>query len=347
MNIKLTAENPFEWIALKANLVPLPLIETQIYFTVARIIMAGAELGIFEAIGKDRLTVEQIAQKCNTNQSATEQLLNSLTGIGYISYSNHSYSIPNKFQKWLLKSNESNLIGKLRFQLLEWDVLNHLEEFIRTGKALDLHNHSMDQNGWKLYQEGMRDLSVNAAKELARKLPVPKGATNMLDIGGSHGLYSIELCKKNIGLSSTILELPVAIDSASAIASRYDQSGMVSYKAGNVLTDDLGDSIFDIVMINNVVHHFTVQQNEELALKIAKALKPGGIYVVGEMIRNDKPGKGGIMAAATGLYFSLTSQSGNWSELEIKSWQSKAGLKHLKTIPAMTVPGFKMVVGKK
>ncbi len=30
MNIKLTAENPFEWIALKANLVPLPLIETQI-----------------------------------------------------------------------------------------------------------------------------------------------------------------------------------------------------------------------------------------------------------------------------------------------------------------------------
>ncbi len=132
-----------------------------------------------------------------------------------------------------------------------------------------------------------------------------------------------------------------------AIAKRYDLSGCVTYKAGNVLTDDLGEHQYDLVMINNVVHHFTVEQNEQLAKKIARSLKPGGIYVIGEMIRNDKPGKGGILAAATSLYFSLTSQSGNWSEPEIKSWQSKAGLKHLKTIPSMTVPSFKMIVGKK
>ena len=132
-----------------------------------------------------------------------------------------------------------------------------------------------------------------------------------------------------------------------AIAKRYDQSGNVTYKAGNVLTDDLGENQYDVVMINNVVHHFTVEQNEQLAQKIAKALKPGGIYIIGEIIRNDTPGKGGIMAAATGLYFSLTSQSGNWSEPEIKSWQTKAGLKHVKTIPSMTVPSFKMVIGKK
>jgi len=348
MNIKLTAENPFEWIALKANLVPLPLIETQIYFTVARMIMAGAELGIYDAIGKDSLSAEQIAQKCNTQVHATRQLLIALAGAGYISYSGNMYAIPKKFQKWLLKDSEANLSGKLRFQILEWNYLNHLEEFVRTGKSLDLHDSkSLDSKAWELYQEGMRDLSVNASKELAGKIPVPKGANQMLDIGGSHGLYSIELCKKHAGLKSTILELPDAVESAAAIAKRYDQSGIVSYKAGNVLTDDLQENQYDVVMINNVVHHFTVEQNEQLAQKIARALKPGGIYVIGEMIRNDKPGKGGIMAAATGLYFSLTSQSGNWSESEISGWQSKAGLKHLKTIPSMTVPGFKMVVGKK
>jgi 2-polyprenyl-3-methyl-5-hydroxy-6-metoxy-1,4-benzoquinol methylase len=349
MNIKLTAENPFEWIALKANLVPLPLIETQIYFTMARMIMAGAELGIYDAIGKDSLSAEQIAQKCNTHVHATRQLLNALTGAGYIRYSGNTYAIPKKFQKWLLKESEANLIGKLRFQILEWNYLNHLEEFVRTGKSLDLHDSkSLDSKAWELYQEGMRDLSVNAAKELAGKIPVPKGANQMLDIGGSHGLYSIELCKKHTGLKSTILELSDAVESASAIAKRYDQAGiMVSYKAGNVLTDELGENLYDVVMINNVVHHFTVEQNEQLAKKIYHALKPGGIYVVGELIRTDTPGKGGIMAAATGLYFSLTSQSGNWSESEISGWQTKAGLKHLKTMPAMTVPGFKMVIGKK
>ena len=62
MKLKLSPENPLEWIALKMNLAPLPLVETQIYFTVARIIMAAAELGIYEAIGKGSKTAEEIAK---------------------------------------------------------------------------------------------------------------------------------------------------------------------------------------------------------------------------------------------------------------------------------------------
>jgi hypothetical protein len=46
----------------------------------------------------------------------------------------------------------------------------------------------------------------------------------MLDIGGSHGLFSIELCKRYSSLSSTIMELPGAIEAASAIAKRYDSN---------------------------------------------------------------------------------------------------------------------------
>ena len=62
----------------------------------------------------------------------------------------------------------------------------------------------LHQENGSLYQEGMRDLSINVAKEVASKIPVPKDATAMLDIGGSHGLFSIELCKRHPRLSSTI-----------------------------------------------------------------------------------------------------------------------------------------------
>jgi len=346
MKIKLSAQNPFEWIALNANLVPRPLIETQIYFTSARIIMAGAELGIYDAVGSDLKSAEEIAQTCKTDLRATQQLLNALVGIGYLKIRGKNYCIPKKMQKWLLKTSEANLINKLRFQIFEWNFLNHLEGYVRTGKSLDVHSDN-NPHMWKSYQEGMRDLSVNAAKEFAGKIPVPAGAVKMLDIGGSHGLYSVEICKKHKGLSSVILELPQAIASASAIAKRYDQSGQISYREGNVLTDDLGENEYDLIMINNVVHHFTAEQNEKLAKKVTRALKSGGIYAVGEIISNDRPDKSDVMSASTGLYFSLTSQSGNWSESEIKDWQTKAGLKYVKSIPAMTVPGFKIVVSKK
>jgi 2-polyprenyl-3-methyl-5-hydroxy-6-metoxy-1,4-benzoquinol methylase len=346
MKLKIAAENPLEWIALKMNLAPVPLIETQIYFTVARIIMAAADLGVYDAIGKGNKTAEEVANTCNTNLNSTRQLLNALVGIGYLKFSENKYSVTPKLQKWVLKESEANLIGKLRFQIMEWNYLNHLEDFIRTGKPLELHS-TIDAKEWQFYQEGMRDLSVNAAKEMSGKIPVPAGASKMLDIGGSHGLYSIELCKKYPTLTSTILELAEAIKPASEIASRYDNSGKVTYKAGNALTDDLGENQFDIVMINNVVHHFTNDQNMALAKKIARALKPNGIYIIGEFLRNEVPGKGGVMVASTSLYFSLTSSSGNWSESEMTGWQKAAGLTPKKVISAMSIPGWKMIVATK
>lgn len=169
----------------------------------------------------------------------------------------------------------------------------------------------------------------------------------MLDIGGSHGLYSIELCRKNPNLSSTILELPGAMDRASAIAAEQGLTDRVKFRQGNALTDDLGDQKYDLVLINNVVHHFTAPQNIELAQKIIRALKPGGMYAVGEIIRNNKPGEGGAVAAATGLYFSMTSQSGTWSVEDIHSWQEKAGLQLQKPISLLSIPGFKIVIASR
>ena len=346
MKLKIQPENPLEWMALKMNLAPVPLIETQIYFTMARAIMAAAELGIYESIGKTSKTAEDVAKDCRTNPVGTKNLLDCLVGIGYARFSNGKYSLVPKLRKWLLKENDSNMIGKLRFQLLEWDWVGKMEEYVRTGKPLELHG-SINPQEWERYQEGMRDLSVNAAKEFAKKIPMPANATQLLDIGGSHGLYSIELCKKHSTLNATVLELPGAIDSASSISKRYDTTGRVSHKAGNALTDDLGEAKYDMVMINNVVHHFTEEQNIALAEKIHRALKPGGIYAIGEIIRNEIPGAGGVMAAVSGLYFSLTSSSGNWSESEISSWQTKAGLQKVKTLSSMTLPGWKMVIAKK
>ena len=346
MRIKNQPENLMEWVALKANLAPTPLIDTQVAFNAARAIMAAAELGIYEAIGKTSKTADELAAECKTHPEATKHLLDCLVGIGYLQWRNEKYSVRSKYHKWLLKESESNLIGKLRFQLIEWEWMGKLEEYIRTGKTLDLHG-SASPKEWQLYQEGMRDLSVNAAKELASKIPVPKNATNMLDVGGSHGLFSIELCKKHPGLSSTILELPGAIEAASAIAKRYDTSNRVTYAAGNALTDDLGTEKYDMVLINNVVHHFTNEQNFALAKKIAAALKPGGIYAIGEFVKASKPGEGGVVGATSGLYFSLTSSSGTWSVPEIEAWQKNAGLKIEKPVAPMSIPGWKIFVARK
>lgn len=346
MKFKIAPENLLERIALTFNLAPIPLVDTQVAFNAARAIMAGADTGIFDALGKQAKTLAEITAQCNTHPEATRQLLNCLVGIGYLKWSNDRYTLKPKFYKWLLSEYPSNLLGKLRFQISEWNWMARLEDYVRTGKPMELHS-VITGDEWASYQDGMRDLSINAAKELAGKIKLNSQAIKMLDIGGSHGLYSIELCKKYPSLSSTILELPGAIDRASAIAARHGLSDCISYKAGNALTDDLGEQQYDLVMINNVVHHFTPTENEQLAKKIYRALKPGGLYAIGEFIRQNKPGEGGVVASTTGLYFALISSSGTWSMEEITGWQQQAGFTSKKSISLMTLPGWKMVVAEK
>jgi 2-polyprenyl-3-methyl-5-hydroxy-6-metoxy-1,4-benzoquinol methylase len=346
MKIKIKAENLFEKIAVIFNLVPKPIIDTQVAFNAARSIIAAADIGLFEALGKSHKSAEQLSAAINTHPAATKNLLDCLVGIGYLRWKNGNYSLRSKYYKWLLNEYSSNLIDKLRFQISEWNWMGQLEGYIQNGKPINIHS-SMSKNEWKQYQNGMQSLSINTAKELAGKMPLLPDALQMLDIGGSHGLYSMELCKRNTSLSSTILELPEAIDNACFGTTEDNCKERITYKAGNALTDDLGENMYDLVMINNVVHHFTDDENQLLAKKVAKALKPGGVFGIGELIRQKKPGQGGIAAATAGLYFSLTSSSGTWSLDEIRSWQKEAGLRSFRSFGLWTLPGWKMSIAYK
>jgi hypothetical protein len=84
---------------------------------------------------------------------------------------------------------------------------------VRTGRPLELH-HTLAPEQWPLYQRGMRALAATVAPEVARRLPVPKSARAMLDIGGSHGYLAVVLCRRHEGLRAVVLDLPEAVEHA-------------------------------------------------------------------------------------------------------------------------------------
>src|SRR5262249_8506693 len=159
------------------------------------------------------------------------------------------------------------------------------EDYIVTGKPLEVHSSLTDGLAWERYQRGMRALSSISAEEVAGCLPVPARATAMLDIGGSHGYYSVCLCRRHAGLSPTIRDLPEAVKHAAPLLAQEDMGDRVRHRTGNALSDDLGNDAWDVVFLSQLVHHFTDEQNRGLMNKIAKALKPGGVCVLLDTLR--------------------------------------------------------------
>lgn len=339
MKLGVIAENLGEYLALRFNLAPTPLADTQVAFNAARAIMAGAKLGVFDALATAPRTAEEIARECGTHPRATTQLLDCLVGLEYLTYAGGHYENRAVARKWLVKTSPVSVHDKLVLQFLEWEWMGKLESFVRTGEAIDIHG-TMTPPQWSQYQDAMRAVAAGIAPGIAKKLPVPKGATRMLDIGGSHGLYSVALCALHPDLESTILELQAATPRASENLEKLGMSARVKHRAGDALRDDLGEGVYDFILVSNLVHHFTSEQNVALAARCSRALRPGGRLVIGEYVRREAPGTGDAIGATMDLYFALTSTSGTWSLGEIASWQARAGLRTGKAIAFMATPGF-------
>ena len=220
MRLGIIGESLIERIIARTNLAPGPLMETQIAFSMARSIMAGVRLGIYDAIGTGTMTAAEVAATCKTDQEATTKLMNTLVGCRYLRHRTGRYELTPKARKWLLQSSPNSIADKLLFQYDEWDVVAKYEDYVTTGKPLDMHGSLTDASAWNRYQRGMRAVASISAGEVAKRLPVPAGSTSMLDIGGSHGYYSVCACRRYDGLRATILDLPQAIEHAAPILAR-------------------------------------------------------------------------------------------------------------------------------
>jgi len=346
MKLTIAPENALERLLLALRIPPVTLLDTHMSFMRARAIMVGTKLGIFDVLAEMPLSFEEVARRCGTNPSATAKLLNALVGSDYLRFRGGTYSLSPIARKWVTSDSPSSIRDKVLFEFLEWSLLEGVEDFVRTGQTLDIHRWVSEEH-WGLYQRAMRALSGLAAPEIVRRTPIPKGASTMLDIGGSHGYISVAMCRRYPALHAVVLDLPAAVKQAAPILESEGMGDRVVHRAGNALTDDLGTSEWDFVFISQLLHHFDEVTNRELVQRVAKSLRPGGVFAVLEMIRPRSPAESNQVGALLDLYFALTSQSGTWSIAEIAGWQRDAGLLSKKPIFLRSVPSAAEVIATK
>jgi SAM-dependent methyltransferase len=301
--------------------------------------MAATQVGIFDALDQDSLTCDEVARRCNTDAAATGKILRSLVSADLLHLDGDRYRLAPVATKWLSTASRHSLRDSVLFTFVEMEILGHLEDYLRTGTALDVHRLDIAAETLDLYHRGMCARAALSATEVARRTPVPKGACDMLDVGGSHGLYSTAICRRHPGLRAVILELPAAIEHVAPLLAREGMGDRVVHRAGDVLTEDLGSATFDLVFLSQIVHHFHADANRELATRIARALRPSGTMVIQEVIRPATPIAGGQMAGLLDLYFALTSEGGTYTFAEMADWQQDAGLIPQKPRWLRTLPG--------
>jgi len=339
MRLDLVGDNLFERLLARTNIGPWPLVHTQGAYTLARVIMAATRLGIFEALERSPRSAAEIAASCRTDPVATDKLLFALACSGYAKQLDGGYALTSRSRRWLRRASRRSVADMVDLQYEGWEIMGHAEEYVRSGGSIDLHE-TLDSDRWGVYQRGMRAMASALAPELAWRAPVPRHAREMLDIGGSHGFYSVAICRRHRQLRSVVLDLPEAVEHAAPLLAAEGMGDRVVHQEGDALSADLGEQRYDFVLLAQVAHHFGEEQNRELARRVARALRPGGVFAVVEELRPASAKHARQLGGLLEFYFALTSRSGTWSEHEIGDWQRDAGLAPQRTIRFLSAPGF-------
>lgn len=348
MRIGVVPESLWERIVLWLGLVPTPLAETQAAFLHARAIMAGVELDVFEALSDGPAPAESVAAVCRTDPAATKKLLDALVAARYLRSTSEGYCLTSVSRRWLLADSPRSIRSKIGFELDEWAFAEELTPFVRSGEPIHLHER-LSPEGWDRYQRGMRDLARLSAPEVAWRVPAPRRAGTLIDLGGAHGLYAAALCARHPSLEATVIDLPEAVSASEPLLDGVPGAERVRYRAEDVVTADLGTEVADVVLMANLAHHLSEEENHGLALRVAQALRPGGTFAVLEWVRpaegqrTPRTGFGPLL----GLYFALTSRSGTWSAEEVAGWQHAAGLHPERPRWLHTLPGTALLSATK
>lgn len=339
MKIGLKPENPLEALALALGFVPRPLGETLPSLLLARALMAAARFGMIEALAEEPRSAGEVAARCGTHPEATRTLLDTLVSSEYLVLAGDRYALSATARRWLAPDSPVSLHDSLLYRYLEWDWIAGLDGYLQSGEPLHIHRE-MTKEQWALYQRGMLALARLSAAELARRAPVPRGAREMLDVGGAHGFHSVALCRRHPGLRSSVLDLSEAVEHAMPLLARQGMGEQVVHRAGDVLSEDFGTDRYDFILVSQLLHHFDDATNRTLVGRLARALRPGGVLAVLELLRRDSPREGGQIAGLIDLYFALTSESGTWTFDEMAGWMRGAGLEPRRPVRFRTLPGL-------
>lgn len=325
MRLGLVPETRAEEEALETGQVPIPLFDTHYAFALARAVMAATKLGVFEALSGGQMTASAVASRCDTDPLATQKLLVALTGCRYLTCDNGIYGLTRIAEMLLAGDSPRSLARSVLFTFYEWGLMTQIEDYLRTGESVDIHTQ-MTVDQWKLYQHSMLALASQSANEVVAAIPVPSSATSMIDVGGAHGYFSAALCRRHRKLRSVVLDLPEAIKISAPLLAAENMGDKVIHCEGDATTHDFGIESYDVVLMSNLAHHLSAEQNADLVARIARALRPNGVLALIEPDQAGTTFNDGQFAALNELYFGLISQSGIWTVDDITRWQRCAGL---------------------
>ena len=339
-----------ERLLVKANRVPVPLIDSFSAMMNAKAILAANEISLFSELADGPLSAGELSGRLKASERGVADLCDALCASGYLEREGERFSLTAMSRKWLVRSSEDYIGNMLEHVNDLWGVWLNLEESIREGSPpgesyQDWLTDEEHRRTLRRHIVGLRDMAKLTAPELIRAVKLPAGSKRLLDVGGGHGGYSIAFCRKYPSLSATVFDLGPTSEIGREIVEREGMGERVRFQVGDFLSEDF-DSGYDAALYFNIAHNFSEEDNRLLLGKVFNALAPGGRIAAWDMFK-EPGGERDVLPALMGLHMLVASGGTSYQIPEVEEWLSTSGFTGLTRKVTPAAPGLTLVMARK
>ncbi|MUL41463.1 methyltransferase domain-containing protein [Streptomonospora sp. PA3] len=256
------------------------------------LLRTGIELGVFPHLIRGD-SAASVAAKTGTEPRGMRILLNALAALRLVEKRGDEYFLAPGGAE-LLDPESPQYVGDMVHVFAsdwEWDALKRLPEAVRKGgTVMDEHAETPEYGYWQHFASYAPVVARPTASTLAEALTdwaKGRDTLDVLDVACGHGVYGCTVAQRYPQARIWALDWDSVLPYTQEEAVRAGVADRMSQIAGDMFEVPLGGP-YDLVLITNVLHHFSADRATRLLERARSVLKPDGrLGLVGFTVSED------------------------------------------------------------
>ena len=305
-------------------------------FFESRILFSLVQVGVFEVLGEEEKSADELAMQLGARPETLSRLLNAGVVLKLLeSKDGSTYRINPTWVPLLLPSAGNGYLGNwLRFLDYLSSALSDLDQAaLHGGPTVDLLASKQEQD-IREFTLAMHNYAASRGEELVHFLDT-RSCKTLLDLGCGPGTYAFHLGAHHPELALYLSDLPQVLEVAKEVQARYPLRNDIHYLPLDVLKDEIPGS-YDMILVSNTLHMLGEETSRQLLKRLYKSVNRGGSLVVQAQYLNDDRLGGRWPVLLDLVQLCITENGRNHAVAETRHWLEDAGFTNIQ-FSAMTL----------
>ncbi|MDP4503519.1 methyltransferase [Nonomuraea turcica] len=296
------------------------------------LLRAAVKLNVFEHLAGGPVTPDEVGRGVGADARGARILLSALAAVRLVESDGTRFWLSDEHADLLVPGRPDYAGGMVNVFASdwEWDAHKRIADAVRHGGTVLAENaETAEYEFWEDFARYANVVAEPTADLLADALQpwaVGRDELKVLDVACGHGIYGYTVARRYEQARVWSLDWPNVLDEAHKHAVRLGVADRVERIPGDMFETPLGGP-YDLVLVTNVLHHFSAERAADLLARTASALKPDGrLGIVGFTTSGKTPAEDPAPYLFDLLMLAWTTQGEVHSAETYEQLLAKAGL---------------------